>query len=134
MISTRLQLFIAACIVLMGAAIVRMVSKKKIDLPYAIGWLLLLLIGLLFDIFPVILYRLSDFIGVGLPANMIFMVSLFLLILATYLLTASLSRLAEKTKRLTQEIALLQREIDVLKMQNREMTAKLEHIEKENQE
>ena len=134
MISIRLQIFVALSIFLMAAAIIRMVSKKKIDLPYAIGWLLLLLLGLFIDIFPGILYRLSAFIGVRLPVNMIFMVSLFMLIMAAYLLTAAVSRNVERTKRLTQEIALLQREIDVLKDNNETMAAKLCLIEREQSE
>ena len=134
MISIRLQIFVAAGILLMAAAIIRMVSKKKIDLRYAIGWLLMLLMGLFIDFFPGILYSLSAFIGVRLPVNMIFMVTLFMLIMAAYLLTAAVSRNVERTKRLTQEVALLQREIDILKGDRERMAEEILRLEKEQSE
>ncbi len=130
MISLKLQIFIAIIIFLMAAIIIRMVSKEKIDLRYAIGWLFLLLLALLMDIFPEGLFWFSGLIGVALPVNMIFMVSVFLLVAAAYLITAALSRIADKTKRLTQESALLEKEIEVLKTQNRLLSDEVREMKK----
>ena len=46
MISIRLQIFIAIAVFAMAGIILRMISKEKIDLRYAIGWLFLLLLAL----------------------------------------------------------------------------------------
>ena len=114
----------------MGVIIIRMVSKEKIDLRYAIGWLFLLVLALILDIFPEGLFWFSELIGVTLPANMIFLVSVFLLVGAAYLITAALSRIADTTKRLTQESALLEKEIEVLKSENKRLACELEEFRK----
>lgn len=129
MISIRLQIFIAIAIFAMAGIILRMISKEKIDLRYAIGWLFLLLLALVLDIFPEGLFWFSELIGVTLPANMIFLVSVFLLVGAAYLITAALSRIADTTKRLTQESALLEKEIEVLKSENARLSHELKEFE-----
>jgi len=128
MISIRLQIFIAIAIFAMAGIILRMISKEKIDLRYAIGWLFLLLLALVLDIFPEGLFWFSELIGVTLPANMIFLVSVFLLVGAAYLITAALSRIADTTKRLTQESALLEKEIEVLKSENARLARELKEV------
>ena len=132
MISIRLQIFIAIAIFAMAGIIIRMISKEKIDLRYAIGWLFLLLLALILDIFPEGLFWFSELIGVTLPANMIFLVSVFLLVGAAYLITAALSRIADTTKRLTQESALLEKEIEVLKSDNERLARELEELRKKS--
>ena len=128
MISIRLQIFIAIAIFAMAGIILRMISKEKIDLRYAIGWLFLLVLALILDIFPEGLFWFSELIGVTLPANMIFLVSVFLLVGAAYLITAALSRIADTTKRLTQESALLEKEIEVLKSENARLGRELKEF------
>lgn len=130
MISIRLQIFIAIAIFAMAGIIIRMVSKEKIDLRYAIGWLFLLVLALILDLFPEGLFWFSELIGVTLPANMIFLVSVFLLVGAAYLITAALSRIADSTKRLTQESALLEKEIEVLKSENERLSRELKELRK----
>ena len=116
--SLKLQICIAVLVLVMMFLIANMVRKKKIDLRYALGWLCLGAIVLILDAFPSILNNMAKILGVALPSNMVFMVGIIFLVVAIYMLTASVSRLSNKNKRLTQEMALLREELERMKGQN----------------
>ena len=111
----RLQIVIGVIIVGMLFIIANMVRKKKIDLRYALSWICLAVLLLILDIFPNIMEKLAELIGIKTPSNMVFFLGFILLVIVIYSLTASVSRLSNKTKRLTQELALLREELERLK-------------------
>ena len=111
----RLQIVIGVIIVGMLFIIANMVRKKKIDLRYALSWICLAVLLLILDIFPHIMEKLAELIGIKTPSNMVFFLGFILLVIVIYSLTASVSRLSNKTKRLTQELALLREELERLK-------------------
>ena len=110
--SLRLQLVIAFMDILAFAWIVNMIRKNKIDLRYALSWLFSLVILLILDAFPVIVYKMADLIGIDTPSNMVFFVGFLIFIVLIYTSTASISHLSNKTKKLTQELALLKKQLD----------------------
>lgn len=103
----RVQIVVGLIIVFLLAVIVNMVRKNKIDLRYALGWIILGVIVLVLDIFPDILAVISKLLGITVPSNMIFLVGFLLSFIMIYLLTVSVSKLSGNVKRLTQEMALL---------------------------
>ena len=107
----RLQFVVIALIAVMLFFVIRMTRKKSIDLRYSIFWIGLCVIIIVISLFPNTLEGMANVIGVELASNMVFMLAIILLVMITFLLTASISRLSTKTKRLTQEIALLKREL-----------------------
>lgn len=107
----RVQIWIAIIICVMLISIINMVRREKIDLRYALSWILLALIALILDIFPQILWWMAYILGIELASNMVFIVAILFLVIKVYTLTASVSRLADKNKRLVQEIALLREEM-----------------------
>lgn len=109
--SLRLQIIIGVLIVLALLVICNMVRKKKLDLKYALVWLLAGFLVLVFDIFPQLLGIITGLLGIGLPVNMLFFLGFVFSLLIIFVLTVSVSRLSEKVKRLTQEIALLEKDI-----------------------
>lgn len=111
----RLQIIIAVLVVLILVYMINMVRKHSIDLRYSLKWFLLCILVLILDVFPGILTWLAKLAGIAVPSNMIFFVAILLLLLTVYSLTASVSRLSEKTRRLTQEIAILRDEVERLK-------------------
>ncbi|MCR5202475.1 MAG: DUF2304 domain-containing protein [Lachnospiraceae bacterium] len=113
--SIKLQIIVAVLVLLMLLYIIRMISKKKIDIRYALRWMALCIIVLVFDIFPKMFNWLSKVIGIQLPSNMIFMVAIILLITTMFALTTNVSRISQKNTRLIQEVALLRDEIDKIK-------------------
>ena len=111
----KLQIIIGIIIVGMLLLVANMVRKKKIDLRYALSWMCLAIVLLILDIFPQIMEWAADVIGIETPSNMLFFFGFLLLVIIIYSLTASVSRLSNKTKRLTQELALLREELERLK-------------------
>lgn len=78
---------------------------------YAVLWLLLSGAALFFSIFPAALRWLSDMLGVETPANLLFFVTIVLLVLVAVQLSYELSRHEARIRRLAEEVALLDREL-----------------------
>ena len=57
--------------------------------------------------FPNLLNGVADFVGVALPVNLLFLLSILLLMGVSIHLTLELSRLSEKTRILAEEVAIL---------------------------
>jgi len=86
----------------------RGVLKEK----YAVLWLLLSGVALLFSIVPGALRAISDTLGVETPSNLLFFVTIVLLVLVAIQLSYELSRHEARIRRLAEEVAILQRQID----------------------
>lgn len=82
---------------------------------YAVLWLLFSGAALLFSVVPGALRRVSDLIGVETPANLLFFVTIVLLILVAIQLSYELSRHEARIRRLAEEVALLDQEIKTLR-------------------
>lgn len=109
--SLRLQIIVAVIILVAILAICNMVRKKKLELKYALVWLFVGAVVLVFDIFPQLLNMLTYAMGVDLPVNMLFFLGFVFALLIIFTLTVSVSRLSERVKRLTQELALLEQQV-----------------------
>ena len=105
--SLRLQIVIAFLALLMSGAIIRMVVKRRISLRYALSWLFLCIVIMVFDIFPSIMLWIAKTAGVELASNMVFIIAIFLLAMRVYYLTVAVSRLSDENKKLVQEMAVL---------------------------
>jgi hypothetical protein len=82
---------------------------------YAVLWLIFSGAALFFAVFPGALVWLSHLIGVAEPVNLLFFVTIVLLILVAVQLSYELSRHEMRIRRLAEEIALLQDEINHMK-------------------
>ncbi len=86
----------------------RGVLKEK----YAVLWLLLSGAALFFSIFPGVLRAISGLLGVETPSNLLFFLTIVLLVLVAVQLSYELSRHEARIRRLAEEVAILQRQID----------------------
>ena len=86
----------------------RGVLKEK----YAVLWLFVAGIGLVFAIVPGLLDWLGASLGIGAPVNLLFFVMGVVLVLVSVQLSYELSRHEARIRRLAEEIALLKRQID----------------------
>ncbi len=82
---------------------------------YAVLWLFFSGTALVFAVFPGLLIWLSDLIGVAQPVNLLFFMSVVLLVLVSVQLSYELSRHEARIRRLAEEIALLDEEITDLR-------------------
>ncbi len=78
---------------------------------YAVLWLFFSGTALFFSLFPGALDRISSALGVAQPVNLLFFVTVVLLILVSVQLSYELSRHEARIRRLAEEIALLDREL-----------------------
>lgn len=91
--------------------ILYMLKKQLLTVKYALLWLLLSAVLLVFAAVPYIVYVLRDLLSVEVPVNLVFAL-LFCFVLALLLsLSIAVSQLAGKTKRLAQENALLEKRV-----------------------
>lgn len=86
--------------------ILNKIRKLKVKMEDSIYWLFFAGILLLLGLFPEISYRLSDLFGVQSPANLIFLVVIFLLMEKIFTLSILVSQLEEKISVLASEVAL----------------------------
>jgi hypothetical protein len=68
--------------------------------------------ALVVALFPSLLTRVTDLLGVGLPSNLLFFVASVVLLLLSLQHSYELGRLEERTRTLAEEVALLRLELD----------------------
>lgn len=89
----------------------RGVLKEK----YAALWLVVAGTALILSIFPGLLRAITDLLGVEIPANLLFFVTIVVLVLVSVQLSYELSRHEAQIRRLAEEVALQQDELDSLR-------------------
>ena len=110
--SFRLQIVIIVATVIALLYLIRQIFRKKLDIKYGIIWLGMSIIIMIFAIWPNLLVRLSDLMGIASPVNMLFFVEHILLIMAIYVLSRSVGMLMDKVRRMSQEIAILNKKLN----------------------
>ena len=95
--------------------VLKLVRKGRLRLRYSALWLFLGAIALLIDIFPGILYWLSALVGFITPSNFMLAVAVMVLLTICLSLSVSVSRSVSAVKNLTQRVAILEKEIELLK-------------------
>ena len=98
--------------------ILKKIRQSKLQIEYAIFWILFAGVLIVFSLFPWLVSMFTRLIGMQLPVNFIFMFFIFVLLVKMFLMTIELSALDNKVKDLTQELALEEKErADELKSQ-----------------
>lgn len=97
-------LVFAAVIVLLVLAQVRNQNMKE---KYAALWLIVSAIIILLVIFPRMLFFFADLIGIESPVNLLFLLSIIMLIGVCLHLTAALSKMGEDVRVLAEEVAIM---------------------------
>lgn len=82
---------------------------------YAVLWLTVSGIALIAAVFPGLLRWVSEALGVQTPSNLLFFITVVLLVLVSVQLSYELSRHEMRIRRLAEEIALLQAELKDLR-------------------
>lgn len=90
--------------------ILKKIRQSKLQIEYAIFWILFAGVLIVFSLFPWLVSMFTRLIGMQLPVNFIFMFFIFVLLVKMFLMTIELSTLENKVKDLTQELALEEKE------------------------
>lgn len=110
----RLQVILAAALVLAIILLINQIRKEKLDIKYALPWMTLLAGLLVIDAFPGITDWLARVMGIALPINMLMLLGLGLTVIIIFMLTTMLAKEVEKQKQLIQEVGILKKQVEDL--------------------
>ena len=100
------SVFFLILAILVCTFVVIQVRHQRMKERYAALWLIIGAIIIVLGAFPTLLNGVADFVGVALPVNLLFLLSILLMGVSIHL-TLELSRLSEKTRILAEEVAIL---------------------------
>lgn len=109
--NSTLQIILMAISILFFALIFFMMLRKKLEIEYALVWLITGLIFIIFSFFPSLIVMLSKLLHIIETVNTLFLIIIFFLIIILFTITLSHSKNSKKIKDLAQSVALLESEV-----------------------
>ncbi len=109
-LTLRICLIIASIFTL--GLMIHKIRSSKVQIEDAIYWVVFSAALIVLSVFPQIIYLLSDLLGVESPANLIFLLVIFFLIVKLFTLSVRISGLETRIKELAQQLALSQTEAE----------------------
>lgn len=100
--------------VLVLVIIISLLLRRQLREKYATLWLIIGLALLILAIFPGLLLGMSDLLGVEVPSNLIFALSILLLVGVTLHLSWELSRAEDEVRRVAEDVAILKADVEDL--------------------
>lgn len=111
MISSRFQVIALMICLIYFAGIFNFLKKKYFKLRYALIWLAIGLAMLIMAVFPHLLSRFAELLGIYSAENALFTVLFICVVAILITLTIIVSRQSEKVKSLTQKLALVEKRL-----------------------
>ena len=105
--SYKLKFILLLLIVLTFLFVIKQIKSKKLLLQYTLSWMTLLIVLLIFILFPSLLSGVSSILGIADPMNMVFFLGFCFSLIIIFGLTRAISKMSEQIKELTQKIALI---------------------------
>jgi len=100
-------LLMCACVITFGYVVWK-VRKSQVKIEDTIFWILFALFLLLLSLFPAVVLFISGVLGFDSPANLVFLVIIFLLLVKMFFMSVQISAMDNKIKEMVQEIALVE--------------------------
>lgn len=94
-----------------------MLRRQKLREKYAVLWIIIGLGTLVLSAFPAVLERLSGLLGIQVPANLLFIMTLVLLVGVCLHLSREQSQAEDEVRILGEEVALLKTDLSALRSQ-----------------
>ena len=110
----RIQIIVAVIVLLALCVIINMIRRKRLELRYALAWLMVGVGILVLDCFPNLITWMSKSLGIASPVNMLFFFGFCFSLMIIFVLTVSISRMSIRMKQLAQEIALFEKRNDII--------------------
>ena len=108
----NLAAFILAFLIV--ALVAEMVRRKKLREKYACWWLAVGITTLVLAAFPDLLYAAAVMVGVQLPSNLLFILSILMLLGVCLHLSWEISVVEDETRTLAEEVAILRVQLERL--------------------
>lgn len=118
MSSTYLVALVGSVLVLAG--IIELLRRRQLSEKYAVLWLVVGLLLLVFTVFPGLTTGLARGLGVAVPTNLMFFVGIVFLVGVVLHLSWEVSRLENETRKLAEDQAILRLEVEQLQKDKRD--------------
>lgn len=92
--------------------VAEMLRRKKLREKYAIWWLVVGIATLILAAFPQLLVFIAQMVGVQLPSNLLFILSILMLLGVCLHLSWEISVVEEETRTLAEEVAILRIQVE----------------------
>ena len=96
------------------AVVVELLRRKKLREKYAVLWLVVGVATLVLAAFPRLLNIVAEFVGVQLPSNLLFTMSILMLLGVCLHLSWEISVVEDETRTLAEEVAILRSQVESL--------------------
>lgn len=88
--------------------------RRRMRERHAVWWLAAGLVALVVAVFPRLLAAAASLIGVAVPANLVFFLSVFVLFFVSIQHSSELTKAEDQNRTLAEEVALLKARVDAL--------------------
>ncbi|RHO55563.1 DUF2304 domain-containing protein [Eubacterium sp. AM05-23] len=113
--SLNLRVFLTLGVLIYLIVIIHLLQKRKLNLKYSLIWLFSGVVMLMVSVFPEIIYKISNIIGVYDATNAVFMIEGIFVLLILLSITSIVSNLNERNRKLVQKYAMLEKKVKDLK-------------------
>jgi hypothetical protein len=110
-LDTRVQIVAIVITLLLFALVLELVRRRRLVERYALLWMVAAFALLVLAIWRDLLEIGSDFLGIAVPANALFLVAFGVIFVLLLHFSVAISRLGDETKILAQEVARLDEEL-----------------------
>lgn len=100
--------------VLVLVVVVELLRRRRLRERHAIWWFVAGVLALVISVFPRVLTWASGMLGVEVPTNLVFFVSIAILFLVCLQASSELTELESKTRRLAEQASLLELRVEQL--------------------
>ena len=111
MIPSTLRIVLGCAVVLYFIVILYYLKKKMLELKYTLLWLLAGVVMGIMVVWPEVLLRFVQLIGVQSAMNGLYLICIGFIIMILMSITSIVSRTSMKQRRLIQEMALLEKRV-----------------------
>jgi hypothetical protein len=91
---------------------VELLRRRALREKYAVLWLVVSIVAVLFTVFPSLLGEVSARLGFAVPANFLFALAALVLLVVSMQLSLEVGRLENRTQRLAEELAILRHDVE----------------------
>lgn len=109
-IGLQFGLFIASFISLL--VVLMNVVKNKMNIHYAMIWIIWGISMVIISIFPQIIFKISEILSIQVPVNAVFLIMIFLLYCLSFYIYLKLSKQTEQIINLNYEVAVLKKRLE----------------------
>lgn len=108
----KINIIIAVVLVILFIYCISKIKSAHMDFKNGLPWLIGIALLLVLDLFPDIVETITDWVGIELPINLLFLVAIGLCMVLIFRQSMEISRLKEEHKKLAQEMAIIKEKND----------------------